>query len=286
VQLLTDPLQYAFMRAGLLEVLLLGVATGLVGVFVVQRQLTFFAHALSHTVFPAVVLAAVAGVDLTLGALVGAALTLGLVFRIGRQREVGHAGAVGVVLVVLFALGVILVGAFRVKSPDVGATLVGNIVGLSTGDVILSGVLVVGLGIVLRLLFWPLVLSSFDPVAASALGLPIGLLNLVVLSMVAATAVVGVRVVGVILTVAVLVVPAATALRWTRELRPAMALAGAIGSAAGVIGLYVAYYLPVAPAAIMVLVLSTAFAGSLFAEHLRTGRRQSAATRIGREEAS
>jgi ABC-type Mn2+/Zn2+ transport system permease subunit len=109
-------------------------------------------------------------------------------------------------------------------------------------------------------------------------------LNLVVLLMVAATAVVGVRVVGVILTVAVLVVPAATALHWTHELRPAMVLAGAIGSAAGIIGLYVAYYLPVAPAAVMVVVLSSTFAGSLVAEHLRTGRRQSAATRIVREE--
>src|SRR2546422_7947345 len=49
---LTDPLGYAFMRNGLVAVVLLGAACGLVGVFVVHQRLTFFAHALSHTVFP------------------------------------------------------------------------------------------------------------------------------------------------------------------------------------------------------------------------------------------
>ena len=56
------------MRYGLVEVVLLGGASGLVGVFVVQRQLTFFAHALNHTIFPAVVLAAALRLDLTVGA--------------------------------------------------------------------------------------------------------------------------------------------------------------------------------------------------------------------------
>src|SRR5438046_4325819 len=118
-KLALDPLQYAFMRNGLLEVLLLSFACGLVGVFVVQRELTFFAHALSHTICPAVVVAAVLRLDLTLGALVGAALSIALIFRLQRQREVGHSGAVGVVLIVLFAVGVVLVGLFRVKSADV-----------------------------------------------------------------------------------------------------------------------------------------------------------------------
>src|SRR6266513_2166639 len=77
--LLTDPLQYPFVRYGLVEVLLLGLASGLVGVFVVHRQLTFFSHALAHTIFPAVVIAAALKIDLTVGAAVGAALTVALI---------------------------------------------------------------------------------------------------------------------------------------------------------------------------------------------------------------
>lgn len=260
--ILIDPLQYAFMRYGLLEVVLLGAGSGLVGLFVAQRQLTFFAHALSHTIFPAMVLAAVLRVDLAIGALVGAALTVGLISGLQRRVDVGHSSAVGIVLVALFALGVVLVGVFRVRSPDVGASLVGNVLGASPGDVLLSAGLVLGLAFTLRLLFWPLVFSSFDPGAARGAGLPVALLDVVLLVMVAATAIIGVRVVGVILTVAVLVVPAAAALRWTQRLRPAMFLAGLISAGSGVVGLYVAYYVPVNPAAIMVLTLSLVFAFS------------------------
>src|SRR5438046_6910988 len=101
-KLALDPLQYAFMRNGLLEVLVLSIACGMVGVFVVQRELTFFAHALSHTIFPAVVLAAVLRLDLTIGALVGAVVTVLMIFRLQRVRDVGHSGVVGVVLILLF----------------------------------------------------------------------------------------------------------------------------------------------------------------------------------------
>ena len=166
-------------------------------------------------------------------------------------------------LIALFALGVVLVGVFRIRSPDVGASLVGNVLGASQGDVIVSAGLVACLAIVLRLLFWPLVFSSFDPSSAHGRGLPVQLLDIALLVMVAGTATVGVRVAGVILTTALVVVPAATALRWTRRVRVAMLLAGGIGAGGGVVGLVIAYYAPVAPAAVMVLALATAFAISM-----------------------
>jgi manganese/iron transport system permease protein len=167
------------------------------------------------------------------------------------------------VLIALFALGIVLVGLFRVRSPDVGASLVGNVLGASPGDLVLSAGLVVGLAVVLRLLFWPLVFSSFDPSSARGAGLPVALLEVVLLVMVASTATVGVRVAGVILTTALIVVPAAAALRWTQRIRTAMVLAGGIGAGAGIAGLMVAYYVPVAPAAVMVLALAGVFMVSL-----------------------
>ncbi|MPZ15301.1 MAG: hypothetical protein GEU73_12900 [Chloroflexi bacterium] len=259
----TDPLQYGFMRLGLIEVMLLGIASGLVGVFVVQRQLTFFAHALPHTIFPAVVLAAVLRVDLAAGALVGAALTLVLVFGLQRHAAVGHSGAVGIVLITFLALGVVFVGLFRVRTADVGAALVGNVLGTSAGDVLLTAALVAGIAVTLWLVFWPLVFTSFDTRGAAGLGLPVILIEVLLLVMVAGTAVVGVRVTGIILTTAELVVPAAAALRWTRRLRPAMALAAGISAASGLAGLMVAYYVPVAPAAVIVLILAGFFVASI-----------------------
>ena len=158
------------MRYGLLEVILLGIASGLVGVFVVQRQLTFFAHALSHTIFPAVVLAAALQLDLTIGALVGAGLTVTLIYGLGRRSEVGHAGAVGVVLIALFALGVVLVGLSASSHPRWAPPWWATWLGSHQGDLLLSAFVVVLLAVVMRLLFWPLVFTSFDPAAAKGAG--------------------------------------------------------------------------------------------------------------------
>jgi len=259
---LVDPLGYAFMRNGLAAVLLMGIACGLVGVFVVHQRLTFFGHALSHTVFPALVVATALRVDLTLGALLGTAATVGLVLALRAQRDVGDDSAVGVVFTGLLALGVVLVGLLRVRSQVVADVLIGNVLGVSTLDLAASAALVALIGLVVSALYRPLVLVAFDRGSARALGLPVLALDLVLLGLVAGTATVGVRVVGVVLTVAVLVAPAATALLWVRRVPSAMALAAAIAGGAGALGLYVTYVVPVAPASVIVLLLTAAFVGS------------------------
>lgn len=259
---LVDPLAYAFMRNGLLEVVLLGVACGLVGVFVVHQRLTFFGHALSHTVFPALVVATALRVDLTLAALVGTAATIGLVLALRAQRDVGDDSAVGIVFIGLLALGVVLIGLLRIRSQLVADVLVGDVLGVSAADLAASAGLVLLVGSLVLALYRPLVLVAFDRGSARAIGLPVFALDLLLLGLVAATATVGVRVVGVVLTVAVLVAPAATALLWVRRVPSAMALAAAIAAGAGVLGLYLTYHVPIAPGSVLVLLLTVAFVAS------------------------
>ncbi|MBI4492905.1 MAG: metal ABC transporter permease [Chloroflexi bacterium] len=263
LRLLVDPLAYPFMVNGLLETALLAVAAGLVGPFVVHRNLTFFAHALAHTVFPALVLAAVLRASPTLGAALGALVTVAAVFGLRRASpEVRDDSAVGITFIGLFALGVVLVGLLRVRSANVAAAVTGNLLGVGPAELATSALLVLALLAAFALLHRPLVLSTFDPLAARALGLPVALLDLVLLAMVAGTAIVGVGAVGVILPVAVLVTPAATAQFWGGPLGRTMLVAALAAGVAGVAGLYIAYYLPVAPAAVLVLALGACFAAS------------------------
>jgi manganese/iron transport system permease protein len=256
---LVDPLQYPFMINGLLEGLLLGLASGLVGPFVVQRNLTFFSHALGHTIFPALVLAAVFRVDPLLAAVGGAALTVAILLGLRARPEVGEDSAVGIVFVGLFSLGVVLIGLFRVRSLDVGAAVVGNILGVDRNDLLLGGGLVVALLAIVLGLYRPLVLAAFDPLGARALGLPTRLLDLVLLAMVAGTVIVSIQVVGVILAVSALVTPAATARLWVGRLRHVMLLSALLGASAATGGLYAGYYVPIAPGAIIVLLLTAMF---------------------------
>jgi manganese/iron transport system permease protein len=257
--LLLDPLRFPFMRFGLLEVVLFGVACGLIGPFVVQRKLTFFGHALSHTIFPALVVAAALHVHLLWAASLGAALTVLLVFSLRRQHSIGEDSAVGTVFVGLFALGVVLVGWLRVRAPDLGAAMVGNLLGIGLPELVASSVLCLMLAGTIGVLYRPLVLVSFDRLAAQALALPVALLDLLLLTAVAATAVVSVKVVGVILTVALLVVPAAAARLWSAHLPRVMLLAACFCIVAGASGLYAAYFASIAPAAVVVLMLGALF---------------------------
>jgi manganese/iron transport system permease protein len=259
---LTDPLGYAFMRNGLVAVVLLGAACGLVGVFVVHQRLTFFAHALSHTVFPALVIATALRADLTLGAVVGTAATVALVLALRAQRDVGEDSAVGVVFIGLLALGVVLVGVLRVRAQVVADVLVGNVLGIAPIDLVLSGALVALIALVVVALYRPLVLVAFDRASSRAIGLPVMALDLVLLGLVAGTASVSVRVVGVVLTIAVLVAPAATARLWVRRVPSIMLLSALIAGAAGVVGLYLTYHVPIAPASVIVLLLTAGFVAS------------------------
>src|SRR5207253_2096459 len=123
-------------------------------------------------------------------------------------------------------------------------------------DLALSGALVALIALAVLALYRPLVLVAFDRASARAVGLPVAALDLVLLGLVAATATVSVRVVGVVLTIAVLVAPAATARLWVRRVPSTMLLSAAIAGLAGVGGLYVTYHVPIAPASVIVLLLT------------------------------
>jgi manganese/iron transport system permease protein len=263
---LLDPLAYPFMRSGLLEVALLAVMAGVVGPFVVHRNLTFFAHALAHTIFPALVLAAALRLNPALGAALGAAVTVALVFGLRRASAAVHDdSAVGITFIGLFALGVVLVGLLRVRTPDVAAAVTGNLLGIGPTELLASGALLLALLATVAVLFRPLVLGTFDPTAARALGLPVAARELVVRAMVAGTKIVGGGLVGVVLTGGGRVPPAAPARLWGGPLRRTMLVGAGVALLAGVIGLYVAYYVPIAPAAVLVLALGGCFGVSLLA---------------------
>jgi ABC-type Mn2+/Zn2+ transport system permease subunit len=227
--------------------------------------LTFFGHTLSHTLLPGLVLAYVLQVAPPLGALVAAALTVALVAALVRRPEIGADSATGIVFIALFALGIALVGLLRVRSATVGEALMGNILGVGPGDLLLGAALVAVVLVLLGATYRGQVMATFDRTAARALGLPVGALDTLLLGLVAATVIVAVQAVGVILAVAILVTPASLALLWSRRLLHVMALAAAIAGASGIIGLYAAFYLPVAAGPLIVLVVSAAFFGGLAA---------------------
>ena len=256
---LTEPFALEFMQRALVASLIVGVVCSVLGCFVVLRAMAFLGDALAHAVLPGVAIAYLLGVNLLVGALVAAlvvAIGIGLFSRRGAVKE---DTAIGILFAAATALGVVLISTVRSYATDLTHILFGNVLGVSTGDLWLTGALALGVLATVLLLFKEFLLASFDPVLAHTLGRRPELLRFIMLVLLALTVVVSLQTVGVGLVAAMLVTPAATAYLLTRRLHTMMALAAVIGAASSVAGLYVSYYLDVASGAAVVLLATTAF---------------------------
>jgi manganese/iron transport system permease protein len=256
---ITDPLQYEFMQRALIEVVLMGAVTGAIGVYIVLRGLSFIGDALSHAIFPGIVIAFLIGQSIFTGALVFGVLTSAAIAIVAQNRRVKEDSAIGVMFAGTFALGVVLISSSDNFTRDLASFLFGNVLGVTQNDILLSaivGAIVIGLIVVF---YRELLITSFDRAAAQAMGLPVFWLDLLLLVMVSMTIVVSLRAVGNILVVAMLVTPAATARLLTDRMLPMMLVSATIGAFSGVAGLFISYHQDVAAGGTIVLVATAIF---------------------------
>jgi len=256
---IVDPFTHAFMQRALLEVVLMGAVTGAIGTYVVLRGLSFIGDALSHAIFPGVVIAFLLGRSVFLGALAFGLLTSASIVVLATTRRVKEDSAIGVLFAGTFALGVVLISTTRNFARDLASFLFGNVLGVTTADIGLS-VAVGGAVVLLLFLFHKeLLLVAFDREAAQAMGVPLFWVDLLLLVLISLTIVVSLSAVGNILVVAMLVTPAAAARLLTDRLRVMLGLSAAIGALSGVVGLVVSYHADVAAGGTIVLVATALF---------------------------
>lgn len=249
-----QPLQQPFMLRGLVAIVLVGVLCALVGAFVVLRGLAFVGEAMRHALFAGVVIAFLLGGSLVGGALLVALLVAWLIGVVGRQQDIGEDTAIGVLFSGSFALGIVLLNFAETGVRDLATILLGNVLGISTPDLVLTAG-VVGVALLIVALFWKeLVLVAFDPALAAAQGRSLPVWDGVLLVLLALALTVAFQTVGNLLVLALLLAPAATARLFTRRLVPMIGLAIALAIVAGVSGLYISYWrnLPSGPTIVLI----------------------------------
>ncbi len=259
VEAFLDPLRYQFIQHALWAVLFMGVLNGVLGTFVVLRGWSFFGDALVHAVFPGLVIAFLLGAPTFLGALVSGVATALAIGAVSSGRRVSADSAIGVLFVGAFALGVFLISRTTTYRQDLNAFLFGQILGVSRADVLGAAAMTVLVLIGVALLYKEFKLVAFDPTSAGAMGYPVVVLDLLLLTLLTVTIVVSLRTVGNILVLAMVVSPAATARFFVTRLSTMMALAAAIGAAEGVGGLLLAAHLNVPPGSTIVLLATGTF---------------------------
>ena len=263
LDLLLGPLAYSFMVRGLLAAVTVGVVCATVGTYVVLRGMTFFGDALAHAILPGMAVGYLIGGGargpLFWWGLCTAILTSIGIGAVSKGERFKEDTAIGVVFAGMFALGIALISTVRSYTVDLTHFLLGNVLGVSPGDLWLT-VIFGGLVVLAILIFYKeFLVLSFDPVLASTLRLPAGVLHYLLLVLIAVTVVVSLQTVGVALMVAMLVTPAATAYLLARRLPVMMLTGAAIGAISAVSGLYLSFYINVASGAAIVLVCTAIF---------------------------
>jgi ABC-type Mn2+/Zn2+ transport system permease subunit len=276
------PLEEEFMRRAILEIALLGLAGGALGCWVVLYELSYAAESLAHSIFPGLVIAAIAGVPLLLGAAPAVALAALAIVVASRLPGSGGDVAVAVVVTTMFGLGVLL--ALSPQSPPGLETLLfGDILGPSDADLVSASALAAAVAFTLAALHGRLLATGFDRGAARALGISPAAIDAALLVLLAAAIVVAVQGLGNLLVVAVFVGPAASARHLSDRIGPMIAWAAAIAVLGGFGGLYLSYYAGTAGGASIALAIVALYLASLPLGRLRgiqRSRRAAAAARI------
>lgn len=229
-----------FFQRALLAGLLASIACGVVGTYVVEKEISSISGGLAHAAFGGLGLGYLLGFAPMLGAAgFGLAAGLGIGFVYRRMRQ-GLETLVMMVWSVGMALGLLLVAAVPGYAPDLTSYLFGSLLFVSPTYLWVAAVLDAALVAIVVLLGRQLQGVAFDEDFAEVVGLPVDALVLLLLGVVSLVVVLLIRVVGVLLVVALLTIPAATARHWAGTLKRTMWLAAGLSASAIAAGLFLA----------------------------------------------
>ncbi len=252
------PFEYQFMLRALLTSMVVGVVCGVLSCYVVLKRWALLGDAISHAVLPGVALAYLLGLPVLLGAFASGGLTaLGIGF-IQRNTRIKEDSAMGLMFTAAFALGIVIISRIA-TSTHLMHILFGNVLGVTMGTLVTT--LYAGLVALLAVFFFykHLLVYTFDPSHASAIGLSTGAIHYGLMLLLTLTIVTSLETVGVILVVAMLIIPGATASLVSHRLPRMMWIAVAVGVVSSTVGLYFSFRLDVASGGMMVLVAFAIF---------------------------
>ncbi len=254
VETIIEALQFDFMRNALLAGVLVSIACGIIGTFVVVNRIVFISGGIAHTAYGGIGLGYFFGFNPVLGAIAFAsvaALAMGWVERKTRQR--GDT-IIGVMWAIGMAIGIILIDLTEGYKADLESYLFGSILTVPQQDLIIMVLLDLIICAMIGLFYKELLAISFDPVYAITRNVPVDALYLMLVLAIAFTVVMVMRVVGLIMVIALLTIPATISGQWVKEMKQIMALASFLGMTFTTIGLWLSYWLNLTSGATIILV--------------------------------
>ncbi len=265
-----EPFEYEFFVRGLIAATIVGGLCGLMGVYIVLRQMSYIGHGLSHAIFGGAVVSYVMSFNFYIGASIWGFLSALLINATTRRRPViGADAAIGIITTASFALGVALISRYRTFTRSFDAALFGNILAVDERD-LLAIAAVAGFTIVAVFFSYrQLLFTTFDSDVARFYGVPTTWIDTLFALVLAAVVVVSLQVMGATLIAAALVVPPIVARLLTDSFHRMVTISTVLGAFGGFAGIWISYYIDVASGASIVLLLTGFFGAAMLYSSVR-----------------
>ena len=257
-------LQYSFIQRAFLAGSVLAITCAALGMFLVLRKMSLISDGLSHVSFGAIALGLFFGVYPFYVAVPTVLAGSYLILKITEKARVYGDAAIGIVSAVGIAGGVILAGLSKGFNVDLFSYLFGNILSISTIEVVLSILLSFVVLAILYFYYWDLFSATFDEEYAKTTGIKTYKINSILTLLTALVVVLSVKVVGVMLVSALMILPAVTALQIAKGFRSAILLGCAFSLVSVLSGITFSFFLDLPAGATIVMVNAIFFALALF----------------------
>lgn len=251
--------QYNFLVNASIAAILSGVACGVVGSYIVARRLVFLSGGITHSSFGGIGIAYYMGWNPILGALAFAIMSaLGIEYMSGRGK-LKEDSAIGILWSLGMAIGIIFVFLTPGYAPNLMTFLFGNILLVSTANLLWLAVLDVALLTVFGLFYRPIIYTALDKEYAKSAGVPVTLISYAMMVLLATAIVLNIKVVGIMLLISLLTMPVAIVGNMTHNLKKIMVLSSITAAGATLLGILISYHINIPSSATTIVALALGY---------------------------
>ncbi|MDS9951200.1 MAG: metal ABC transporter permease [Planktomarina sp.] len=271
IETLTLPFRFPFMQNAFLISMIVAVPTSLLSCFLVMKGWALMGDAVSHAVLPGIVLAYIIGIPLIIGAF-AAGMTCALATGyLSANSRVKQDTVMGVVFSGMFGIGIVLYVSVETNA-HLDHILFGNMLGVEAHELWTSGIISLGVGLLLTLKWKDWLLHSFDPAQARASGLWVNWLHYGLLAALSLTIVATLSAAGLILAIGLLIAPGAIAFLIVRKFSTMLWVSVCVCMGSMLLGTYASFFLDSAPAPTIILIMTALFIVAFIRRQIVTRR--------------
>lgn len=270
---LIDLLSYSFIRHAILAALFMSVACGIAGTYIVARRMVFISGGITHASFGGVGIGFFFGFSPLAGAAIFAVLAALATENLTRRKILRNDSIIAILWSLGMALGIIFIYLTPGYAPNLMSFLFGSIITVTQSDLWLMFVLALVVSLVFIFFYKPILYVAFDEQFAKIRGIPVMLLNYILIVLVALTIVLSIRTAGIILVLSVLTIPQNITNLFTNRFDHIMIGSVILGFLASLTGLFISYYLDIPSGATIIFTLVVMYLAARFIKVVTFGKK-------------